>query len=242
MTQCTANIDSLPKNNQLREMAYQVADCSPAIRFLQAHLTDQKDSAELNHQLEQLFNAGAAVIIAAREADQPLEKATQRYKDYQSAVKQVASHYSPDVVNADVFICPMHPMDRHLKASETCSNCHMSLIRRRIAASSIYEAPGETSIVMSASPDAPLRAGKIAKVTVRLSRRDGSPVVLSDLLVMHTQRIHLLIVDHSLSDYHHEHPKATGTRGEYEFSFTPRRSGPYRIWADLVPVASSVQE
>src|SRR5438045_1808440 len=55
ITQCTANIDTLLKSNQLREIAYQVADCSPAIRFLQAHLMDQRNLAELK-QLEQLFN------------------------------------------------------------------------------------------------------------------------------------------------------------------------------------------
>jgi hypothetical protein len=118
----------------------------------------------------------------------------------------------------------------------------MSLIKRRIVASSIFEKPGEPSILMSAKRDAPREPGKPAKVTVTLSRRDGSPVVPADLMVMHTQRIHLLIVDRSLGDYHHEHPTRTETPGEYEFSFTPRRAGPYRIFADIVPAASCIQE
>ncbi|HSU66059.1 MAG TPA: hypothetical protein VLJ39_04275, partial [Tepidisphaeraceae bacterium] len=68
------------------------------------------------------------------------------------------------------------------------------------------------------------------------------PVTRDDLLVVHTQPIHLLIVDKTLTDYHHEHPRPTGTPGEYEFTFTPKRSGPYRIWADVVPGWSSLQE
>jgi hypothetical protein len=59
---------------------------------------------------------------------------------------------------------------------------------------------------------------------------------------MHTKKIHLLINDASLSDYHHEHPTPTGTPGEYVFRMTPNNPGPYRIWADVVPAASSIQE
>jgi hypothetical protein len=67
-------------------------------------------------------------------------------------------------------------------------------------------------------------------------------VVLSDLLEMHTKKIHLLINDQSLGDYHHEHPVPTDMPGEYAFDFTPQKPGPYRIWADVVPAASSIQE
>lgn len=45
-----------------------------------------------------------------------------------------------------------------------------------------------------------------------------------------------------MGDYHHEHPVPTETRGEYEFTFTPQKSSPYRIWADIVPEATGVQE
>lgn len=61
-------------------------------------------------------------------------------------------------------------------------------------------------------------------------------------MVMHTERIHLLIEDPGLNDYHHEHLKPTATPGEYTFSFTPKKTAPYRIWADLVPTATGVQE
>src|SRR5207248_504753 len=60
--------------------------------------------------------------------------------------------------------------------------------------------------------------------------------------VMHTQKIHLLIVDRSLMDYHHEHPAPGDKPGEYVFSFTPVRPGPYRIFADVVPAETGVQE
>ena len=88
----------------------------------------------------------------------------------------------------------------------------------------------------------PLVVGQRADLKIRLTRNDGSPVSLADLVEMHTKKIHLLINDRSLSDYHHEHPTPTDVPGEYAFSFTPAKPGPYRIWADVVPAASSIQE
>jgi hypothetical protein len=84
--------------------------------------------------------------------------------------------------------------------------------------------------------------GQLAQVRVRITRNDGHTVSLDDLLVMHTQKIHLLIIDQSLCDYHHKHPKPTSLPGEYAFSFTPQRPGPYRIFADVVPASTSMQE
>src|SRR5438045_606968 len=78
----------------------------------------------------------------------------------------------------------------------------------------------------------PLVAGKKAEIKIKLARGDNSPVLSADLMVMHTQPIHLLIEEPGLGDYHHEHPVPTNTPGEYAFSFTPLKSSPYRIWAD----------
>lgn len=116
------------------------------------------------------------------------------------------------------------------------------MIRRRIPYSFIYVPPGEPTMLLKSIADGPLEVGKRTDIKVRIQRRDGTPVLLKDLLVMHTQPIHLLIVDPSLTDYHHEHPTPTATPGEYAFSFTPTKRGPYRIWADLVPANSGVQE
>lgn len=100
----------------------------------------------------------------------------------------------------------------------------------------------EPTLKLAVTSDAPLTVGREANVTVRLTKSDGSPVLLSDLVEAHTEKIHLLINDMSLSDYHHEHPTATATPGEYAFKFTPSKPGPYRVWADLLPVATNAQE
>ena len=90
--------------------------------------------------------------------------------------------------------------------------------------------------------DGPLEVGKRADLRIRLFFFDNSqPVALSDLEETHTRKIHLLISDITETDYHHEHPEPAGD-GEYAFSFTPQRPDTYRVWADLRPVRTHVQQ
>ncbi len=154
----------------------------------------------------------------------------------------MAKHFEPEVVKSDLFFCPMHPDFIAGAAATPCAKCGMHLLTRRIPYSFIYMKPGEPTLRLSAQASGPVEAGKKLEVKVRLSKADGSPVVSKDLLVMHTQRIHLLIEEPGLGDYHHEHPVETENPGEYAFSFIPQHGAPYRIWADLVPVTTGVQE
>jgi len=98
------------------------------------------------------------------------------------------------------------------------------------------------STTVSISTKKPLKIGEKADVVIKLTKKEGSPLLLTDLKEAHTKKIHLLLIDPSLSDYHHEHPEPTSKPGEYAFTFTPLKPGPYRVWADLVPVATDTQE
>jgi hypothetical protein len=88
----------------------------------------------------------------------------------------------------------------------------------------------------------PLRVGEEAEATLRLRTVVGEPLLLKDLREVHTEKIHLLVVDATLTDYHHEHPVPTDRPGEYAFRFTPRRPGSYRAFADLQPLLTGLQE
>ena len=238
-----ANVATLLENNQLREVAFQIANCSPAIRTLQANLPTGEGGRERRAELQAMFAPGSAIILATREKDEPARKARALFPAYREAWERIARHYDERERTAAVFVCPMHPLDRHLERDARCTACGMALVRRRIPPSPVYEKPGAPSMKLLATPDTPLTPGQPSRVKIRLERLDGTPVRdTPDLLVMHTQRIHLLIIDRSLLDYHHEHPAATETPGEYAFTFTPRRLGPYRVFADVVPAESAVQE
>lgn len=85
-------------------------------------------------------------------------------------------------------------------------------------------------------------AAKSVATIIRFTTADGKPVTLDQLEVAHTEKIHLLVIDQSLTDYHHLHPVAGDKPGEYRFDFAPRFGGTYHIWADLVPKSTGKQE
>ncbi|MBY0406184.1 MAG: hypothetical protein K2Q01_00705 [Rickettsiales bacterium] len=83
------------------------------------------------------------------------------------------------------------------------------------------------------SPAAEVKAGKEVRGVLSLAQPDGTPLTLDGLQVVHTQPIHLLVIEPRLRDYHHLHPAPTDTPGDYRFAFTPTQSGSYRLWVDI---------
>ena len=87
-----------------------------------------------------------------------------------------------------------------------------------------------------------LQPGQPAEITLRLLQGDDkTPLPLDAVKEVHTRKIHLLIIDPTLTDYHHVHPLPTQVPGEYRFTFTPQKTA-YQIWADVTPLATGKQE
>ena len=87
-------------------------------------------------------------------------------------------------------------------------------------------------------PGTDLQAGYQGWGTVTLRTASGKSIEPQDLLVAHTRKLHLLIVDPTLDDYQHVHPEPGRVAGEWTFSFTPRAGGTYRVFADFTPAAT----
>ena len=235
------NIERLVREDRLDEVPDQASLCSPALRTLArlAQATSrEKEVAIGTVRAASAVNALAQGCVAKDRASVGLAMTK-----LHAALDTLAAGTDPQVVNADIFFCAMHSDVISADGKSLCPKCGMALTPRRIPYSFVYVAPpGEPSMQLTAEADAPLQAGKPMHVRVRLAARNGSPVEANDLLVAHTQKIHLLIIDPELDDYHHDHPTPTGTRGEYEFSFTPAKTATYRIFADVVPEITGVQE
>jgi len=235
------NVDKLLEDGLLPDLAFQIANTSAPLRLLQARIDENPKPQVLLQVTKELMKTGFDLINASREKVNPLSLAKAKWKTYRQILDQLKSHYPPETLKSLVYICPMHPQDRHLKPGDRCSVCSMALIRRHILASTVYEKPGEPSVKLTVTA-MPLEVGRLAEIKIRFTKSNGSPVTLDDLVEVHTQKIHLLINDRSLTDYHHEHPTPTAIPGEYAFSFIPANPGPYRVWADIVPASTSIQE
>jgi hypothetical protein len=77
-----------------------------------------------------------------------------------------------------------------------------------------------------------LEAVKMNEVLLYIQNSEAQPIDVSQFEVVHTKPVHLLIIEPSLKDYHHEHPEQKA-KGQYGFSFTPHTACGYRIWADV---------
>ena len=236
----TKNIERLIEENRLFEIPVQASYCSPSLRTLNRLATSPEAAAKVEPQTTRAI--GWLGAIARGAEGNSLTSTRDALEKLRLVLADIATYFDPKAVAADIFFCPMHSDFVSEKVETPCAKCGMSLLTRRIPYSFIYTKPGEPTIRMTASASAPMEAGRKIEVKVRMEKSDKSPVTYNDLLVMHTQPIHLLIEDPSLGDYHHEHPVPTKTPGEYVFSFTPGKTAPYRIWADLVPTATGVQE
>lgn len=156
------------------------------------------------------------------------------------------SYYDNDVLTqarrlSERYTCPMHP-DVRGRITEQCPRCGMQLDQPvRIPLFYFGGTPALQTVTAEIRPAAALQAGQAVDAVLKLTTF-GRPVLITDLRVVHTERIHLLVIDPSLTDYHHIHPRPTETPGEYAFSFTPRKAGPYRAWADVRTTATGFQE
>lgn len=73
----------------------------------------------------------------------------------------------------------------------------------------------------------------------KLATSTDKPIAPVDLLVAHTRKLHLMVVDPSLTDYQHIHPTPGEVPGEWHVSFAPQLAGAYRVFADFTPAATA---
>ncbi len=234
----TKNVDLLLEETRLTEIPLQISYCSPALRALPGMAASPGVLDAVRAQVARAFTSVNAIPDAAKQNNGV--GVASALASLRGVLGNMARHFDPQATAGDLYSCPMDFITDNVKTP--CAKCGMGVIIRRIPYSFLYTKPGEPSVRMTVRASGPAAAGKMIEVKLHMEKLDGSPVLLSELMEMHTQRIHLLIEEPGLGDYHHEHPAAAETPGDYTFSFTPVKTAPYRIWADIVPAATGVQE
>ncbi|TAG27175.1 MAG: hypothetical protein EAZ36_07155 [Verrucomicrobia bacterium] len=82
------------------------------------------------------------------------------------------------------------------------------------------------------------QAGLTTAFVLTLATSSGRPIGPVDLAIVHTRKLHLLVIDPTLRDYQHLHPEPGEKPGEWTFTHTPRLVGDYRVFADFTPLAT----
>lgn len=110
-----------------------------------------------------------------------------------------------------------------------------------------YCGPGESNFINLDDVRFPFRSevlpkekpvsGQLSKFELRLFNYKGEALSGEDVAVSHTQKIHLLCVDESLSDYQHVHPVEVAP-GLFEFSINPSFGGTYKLFLDFIMMRS----
>jgi rubrerythrin len=217
----------------------------------------QELSASLDQQLTALKEQSIMVFGSRRQQlDEKLQQLVQSCGEWQLASSDEAAGAAADraqrlwpeikslyptealQIMPPLWSCPMH-QELMKTAAGNCPICSMPLEPIYVTQPQLTQDPIIRAEIVA---NRPLEVGKRADLRIRLLFVDnGQPVPLSDLEETHTRKIHLLISDMTETDYHHEHPEPVGD-GEYAFSFIPQRPDTYRVWADLLPARTHVQQ
>jgi hypothetical protein len=163
------------------------------------------------------------------------------------ALDQIRAGFSETAVaearkRADTFTCSLHSDVVGLRTN-LCPKCGAALDQAiRILSFSSGTPLAPPLARASIRTTAPLVVDQTATAFLQLEKATSEAISPPDLIESHTKKLHLLIVDQSLTDYHHEHPTPTKVPGEYTFTFTPHKPGPYRAWADVRPHPLGLQQ
>lgn len=194
-----------------------------------------------------VFVRDISALHTAADADQE-ETCRELMGRVEAEFQQLQKETDPELLKAarqyaERHTCPMHA-DVVGSKDDTCGKCGMPLDQLVVLlpARALSGLIASHAVRATITTDKPLVPGKPAQAVLHLRRGEDEPVTLSDLIETHTRKIHLLVVDQSLRDYHHEHPQPTTTPGDYAFEFTPRKPGSYLAWADLRPMPFGLQE
>lgn len=84
-------------------------------------------------------------------------------------------------------------------------------------------------------------SGKVAVTLHVTDMMGGHPMGPDSFSEVHTEKLHVLGVDPSLTDYSHSHPLPDAKAGDWRFEFTPKFNRPYHLWLDVTPIGGAQQ-
>ncbi len=134
------------------------------------------------------------------------------------------------------FVCPMHP-DQGGSNTGRCRKCGMPLQPNRSRSAGVLH-DAEFATDFSVVPAAPIANAPAQLTFTPRNTVDGH--VLGNLQVVHTKKLHLIVVSRDLSYFDHVHPEPRPD-GSLVLTYSFPHGGEFDLFADLTPFGEANQ-
>lgn len=115
----------------------------------------------------------------------------------------------------------------------TYANTHLHVLK--------HELPNQNTIqLVIKNTSSKITANTTETIRLQLLK-NNKPLTAEDLETVHTKKIHLMVIDPTLTDYYHIHPLMDNINKDFIFKFSPKKNGSYRIWVDITPISTNKQ-
>ena len=235
-----ANLRRLLDEQRVDEVTDQVVLISPALRVLtrEGALTHRQEDAD-----EIATRAFSRVNLIVRESlAGNVEGAANVFQLLNSDLQNLRACFPPEVYGRELHTCVDHLELAEIETGRKCPDCGQALVPRRIPYSRVCVSSPEPIMRLLVKSAQPLRAGNPVRLDLALMDLTGRPVLGSELLRSHSERVHLLLADAGWTDFQHLAATPANEPGTYSALFVPRVASDYHLWVHIVPAETALPE
>lgn len=236
----TENTRILFEENRVDETKEQVVLMGPSLRVLarEGALPDRQPEAE-----SLATGAFERINLLVRESMAGnLEGARSVFSILRQDLGKLESLFPPGMPSAEIYSCVDHPELAEVDPGVRCSECGNKLRPRRFPYSVIFTRTVTPQLRLDLKAEGRLVAGEAHPLLLRLTTQDEAPVSSEDLVISHSRRLHLILVDEAGTDFQHLAPEPGNEPGIFRTSFLPASALGYRAWVVAVPAMTRLTE
>lgn len=235
----TANVSRLLKEQRLDEVPQQIALCSPALRTLARFVSSAEQRQRVDTHTALAFRLVNDIAQAGMTRLQ--QSCESSFNRLQAELVELRPAFTPAEVDGEIHTCPQHPEMLTPQSGSLCRFCHGRLRVRRIPYTDLHATPEVSQAMLKLSAGKVVTGAGLA-LEALVQTPEGRPLTGSSLISFHGAPLRLLVVDPALSDFHLLTPEPSTTPGLFTSTFIPKTSGPYRVWAEVVPEQTALPE
>lgn len=236
----TANAERLFETDRVDEVNEQIVLTGPSLRVLAREGAiggRQEEAASLATGAFENINLLVRESMAGN-----LEGARTAFQSLREKLARLETLFPPGLPSAEIHSCVDHPEVAEPVSGGRCPECGKGLRPRRFPYSVIFTRVETPSLGLDMKTEPPLRAGTMNRISLRLTHQDGEPAGPDDLVISHSRRLHLLLVDETGDDFQHLAPEPGNEPGTFSIPFLPGSKANYRAWVVAVPAATRLTE